>query len=229
MTKKQEWKSTWVPISGYGKNAVIQATVCFDDRCKNGHATFTITGEVRIPGRGDCEACGCLHGDIARKFPNLAPLIKWHLTSTDGPMDYLSNTVLLAGDRDCWGLKKGERRQIINGRTQQPCWELVGVVNGMEVPHREVPNTVDADVCPEAPTFKYAPWCRVGEGKERQLDAARRTAVWPEATDEQLSLPPGELKTLLRARLPALMQAFRADMEAFGFEWPETETTKETQ
>ena len=220
MTKKQEWKSTWVPISGYCKGAVIQATVRFDN-------TFAITGEVKTPTRW--EAGGCLHEDIARKFPNLAPLIKWHLTSTDGPLHYLANTVFLAGDRDCWGLKKGERRQIINGRTGHPGWELVGVVNGVEVPHWDIPNTVDADVCPEAPTFKYAPWCRVGEGKERQLDAARRTAVWPEATDEQLSLPPEELKTLLKARHPALMQAFRADMEAFGFEWPETETTKEPQ
>jgi hypothetical protein len=60
-------------------------------------------------------------------------------------------------------------------------------------------------------TFSEVPdsW---GEGKESQLDAARRTAVWPDATLEQLTDPDA-----LMARLPALMQAFKADIEGLGF------------
>lgn len=55
------------------------------------------------------------------------------------------------------------------------------------------------------------------EGKERELDAARRASVWPEATDEQLCLPTEELKELLVARLDALLDEFQADMnELFG-------------
>ena len=70
-------------------------------------------------------------------------------------------------------------------------------------------------------TVKYVPECITGEGKERQFEAARSVAVWPEATDEQLSLPKEELTEILNARLPALMEAFKADMVAAGFLYPE--------
>lgn len=65
-----------------------------------------------------------------------------------------------------------------------------------------------------------------GEGKDRKLDAARSAAVWPEATDEQLSLPEEELEKLLLARLPALIEAFKADMLAIGFVWPSAESNR---
>lgn len=58
------------------------------------------------------------------------------------------------------------------------------------------------------------------EGKERELAGARSCAVWPEATDEQLSADTDELSAVLMARLPALMDNFRADMESVGFMWP---------
>ena len=77
----------------YGPRALIKANVRYDDDCGNGHNTFAITGEIYIPGRRDCEACGCLHDYIARVFPELAPFIKWHLTSSDGPMHYIENTL----------------------------------------------------------------------------------------------------------------------------------------
>lgn len=57
------------------------------------------------------------------------------------------------------------------------------------------------------------------EGKARDLDAARNAAVWPEATDAELSVEPDELRAALRARLPALLARFRADIEACGFLW----------
>ena len=57
------------------------------------------------------------------------------------------------------------------------------------------------------------------EGKERDLEAARSSAVWPEVTDEQLCLPRAELEALLNARLPGLMAEFKADMDACGFKW----------
>lgn len=54
-------------------------------------------------------------------------------------------------------------------------------------------------------------------GKERDFEAARRTAIWPEATDDELSLDRDDLARLLNARLPALLDAFQADMiELFG-------------
>lgn len=94
-------------IKRYGMNATLSVELRFDDECRNGHETFSITAEVRRSGRRDVEACGCLHEDIAEVFPELEPLIKWHLTSTDGPTYYIANTCYHASDRDCHGLRKG--------------------------------------------------------------------------------------------------------------------------
>lgn len=58
---------------------------------------------------------------------------------------------------------------------------------------------------------------RIGEGKERDLNAARHCAVWPEATDEQLCSEPEELKRLLLERLPALLEEFKTAVESLGF------------
>jgi hypothetical protein len=56
----------------------------------------------------------------------------------------------------------------------------------------------------------------VGEGKDRDLDAAREAATWPEATDEQLMTEPVELKDMLLDRLPGLMSEFKAAVESLG-------------
>lgn len=34
---------------------------------------------------------GAMHAEVARRFPTLAPYIKWHLVSTDGPLHYIAN------------------------------------------------------------------------------------------------------------------------------------------
>ena len=62
----------------------------------------------------------------------------------------------------------------------------------------------------------YSAPIKYSEGKVRELEAARRAAVWPEATDETLCLPPEELKTLLEERLPALIEEFHGHMKAIG-------------
>lgn len=54
-----------------------------------------------------------------------------------------------------------------------------------------------------------------GEGKERELDSARHAAIWPDATDEELTAP--GLEERLKARLPKLLEDFRKDIEALGF------------
>lgn len=50
--------------------------------------------------------------------------------------------------------------------------------------------------------------------KNGALDAARRCAVWPDATLEQL-----QDRDALQARLPQLLADMKADIEAFGFTW----------
>lgn len=52
------------------------------------------------------------------------------------------------------------------------------------------------------------------EGKEPDLEAARKTAIWPDATLEQL-----QDEEQLKARLPGLLAEFRTAIESLGFEW----------
>ncbi len=198
---------------------MITAQVRHDDQCGNGHNVFSITAEVVTPDsklRGDIQAGGCLHDEVTRVFPELAPLIKWHLCSTDGPMHYPANVVYLAGDRDCWWLRKGEFRQHTSrgkyqngGQEGVPCWELV-------VPER-ASREVYANEKPAPVVCEWKAYGRTGDGKAREFDAARSCAIWPEATDEQLSAEPDELRAMLAARLPSLMAEFRRDVESLGF------------
>lgn len=90
------------------KGEMIRAEIRFDDSCRNGHNSFSITGETFVPGRRDVESCGCIHEAIAAHFPKLAPLIRWHLVSTDSPMHYVANTVYHASNRDHRGKLAGE-------------------------------------------------------------------------------------------------------------------------
>lgn len=206
-------------ITYCGERAFIRAKVRHDDECGNGHNTFAITGEIYTTDKRRSDpflACGCLHEEIAKHFPELAPFIKWHLMGTDEPLHYVANTVYHAGDRDCWGLRKGEFRQHTSrGKYQAdgvegvPCWELkFPEGQAREIYSHEKPGPV---------TLEWQPYGKIGEGKERELDLARSSAVWPEATDEQLMQEPAALKAALEARLPALMADFKRDVESLGF------------
>lgn len=199
----------------------VLVKIRFDDNPVNHHETFTITGNywtaedhkrrMKEPSR-----CGCIHGEIARTFPELAHLIKWHLTSTDGPMHYIANTVYHAGDRDHWGLRKGEQRPLLRGgKPGAFCYEWR--TDDVRKPY-EIGNNPAADDAPV--TFRPCLQMITGEGKERELDYARSSAVWPEATDADLCQEPEALKAVLAARLPALLSDFFRDMTAAGFLWP---------
>lgn len=83
-----------------GRDARITVEVRYDDRCGNGHNTFSITATIEEKlrnGRWIEREGGCLHEDIAKHFPDLAPLIRWHLVSSDGPMHYIANTLYWLG------------------------------------------------------------------------------------------------------------------------------------
>lgn len=132
-----------------GQQYKITAEVRFDDECKNGHKSFSITGEILRKAKNNrwvFDCCGQIQDDIAKHFPDLVPFFKWHLCSTDGPLHYLTNTLYL--------VSKGD------------------------------------------------------------LEAARSTAIWPDATLEQL-----QDEEQLKARLPGLLAEFRAAVESLGFEW----------
>lgn len=270
---------------GYS-NCYISVDLRFDDNCKNGHNSFSITGHVQQVGARDWEMGGCIHEEIEKYFPELAHLIKWHLVSTDSPMHYISNALYHAGDRDCWGRRAGEPCQwethIQFGNfpiTKQISEKLAAFIDHtiefnktalpsnpdrkpfevIEIPHDKKPgdtydyspnytihskhqtswsgapfrSRIEAQQFVEA--LKNYPYQIIkiptafAKGKERDLDAARRAACWPEATDEQLCLPKDELKALLEARLPPLQDDFRKAMEEVGFFWSVEEWKKSTE
>lgn len=69
----------------------LDVSIRFDDRCKNKHNSFSITSDFYKGLR--LESCGCQHDLVSKHFPELRKYIKWHLTSTDGPLHYIANTM----------------------------------------------------------------------------------------------------------------------------------------
>jgi hypothetical protein len=175
---------------------------------------FAITGSIYKAGRRAGSAYmagGCIHEEIEKHCPELAYLIKWHLCGKDKPMHYVANTVYHASDKDCHGLRLGEKRQILRGG-KTPVWQAV-VIDGQgnEIDVRAKP-WIGSETQPENDgDIKYIPLWRVGEGKEPNLEAARSCAIWPDATLEQL-----QDEAQLLARLPQLMADFNADMQKAG-------------
>jgi hypothetical protein len=196
----------------------IVTHVRYDDQCGNGHNSFGITATIDYKsgnGKWQDYMGGCCHTEIVKHFPELAPYIKWHLTSADGPMHYIANTVYLAGDKDCNGLRKGEFRQHTSRGQQNG--GVAGVPNWvLELPEREA-RDVYSNTKPEPITIEWKAYGRTGEGKNRELDAARRSAVWLDATEEDLTAP--GLEQRLKARLPGLMAEFKTAIESLGFEY----------
>lgn len=246
------------------KQTHIQVSVRFDDECKNGHETFSITATL-YDNRGKDVGGGCCHDDIVKAFPEFAPLIKWHLVSTDGPMHYVANVCYLAGNRDHWGRAAGEPSHFEYGvrfgdspvthRIKESFWKWLQTATSDDnfewivdkIEHKrdstydfepkytfvgycekwhECPfdDLADANEWLEAITTTKVEFVKIptefSKGKDRELDSARNVAVWPEATDAQLSLPRAELEALLLARLPKLLEEFKATMLECGFLWP---------
>jgi hypothetical protein len=81
-----------------GISTKLEVTVRYDDKCGNGHNTFSITGDLYEGWR--LVSCGRLHDEIAELLPELTNLIKWHLVSPDGPMHYIANTTYFAKEGD---------------------------------------------------------------------------------------------------------------------------------
>ena len=135
--------------------------------------------------------------------------------SSDEPMHYIANTIYHASDKDCWGLKKGEKRQIKKGGLI-PCWKLVNIIDGVEHDARVdgIPQYLDAEIKPKPITgsLQYVAWYKTGEGKETNIEAARNCAIWEDASIEDLQ---NEQK--LRERLPQLRENFKKDIESIGF------------
>jgi len=69
----------------------IKAIVRYDDKCGNGHNSFSITADIKHRGGG--WSCGCCHDEVVKYFPELEKYIKWHLVDSDKPTWYIENTM----------------------------------------------------------------------------------------------------------------------------------------
>ena len=205
--KKQEKQYRVEYVDESGGPCVLVATVRHDDSCGNGHNSFAITADLydRTDAlRGEpstvhaatgkrlwCGAGGCLHDEVAAHIPELAPFIKWHLCSTDEPMHYVANTIYHASDipEDI-----GERYFYLEGKLIKICKP-----DEIEAMRRKYGANATFELYPNP------------MAKKADIDAAKRTAKWPDATIEQL-----RNKHALLARLPALMVEFRQDVESLG-------------
>jgi len=180
---------------------------------------FSITGDTWELGksRTDRNSLGCGALTLGDYIPELAHLDKYHLCSIKEPMHYVANSMYHASDKDCWGLRKGEKRQIKNGKTGELCWERVVVdKEGNEIEIYNLQKHKDSNTQPENENLKieWRPWCRIGEGKEPDLQAARRCAIWPDAELQDFT------EEKLKMRLPELMKQFKKDVTEAGIEWP---------
>ena len=203
----QKWLATrTIPKTDEWGRCSITVEIRYDDECKNGHNTFSITGRIRRLGKRDYVMVGCIHEEIANYFPELAHLIKWHLVSSDGPMHYIANTVYHAtqhGATKAWiYYTHTDPLKLADERETCLCYTS------------EIEKIKKAETTPGY-TVKWDETT----AKTQNLDYARSSACWPEATDEELSVSPEELTKVLQARLPALMEAFRRDIEACGLLW----------
>lgn len=198
LTKYQEKTFTVENKLGY---KLIKAVVRYDDRCDNGHNTFSITGEAyesqREINRNDPSICGCIHDVIEKAFPQLAPFIKWHLVSSDSPMYYIENTMYHAKENQA---EKAWFYLVDTENNINKCIVYAGI------------NSPEAQKLQETYGDKIVVKVDERTAKQANLRAARSCAVWPDATIDQL-----RNKDLLLARLPVLMLKFKLDIESLGF------------
>ena len=179
-----------------GQSYKIAATVRHDDQCNNGHNSFSITGRIaRQDGsRWTDEMGGCIHDEISKHFPQLRQFIKWHLCSTDGPTHYIANTIYHAtqhGPKSAWVYFEDKKNNI-----ERHCVKYCDLAEALEIG-----NTSGYTVEVDTKTAKKA-----------NLEYARGSAIWPDATQEQLLD-----KNALAARLPALVAEFQQAVESLGF------------
>ena len=72
------------------KNETLRVYIGLNDECKNGHDDFSITADLYENYK--CVACGCLHDEILKYFPEFKIFVDLHLSTSQGmPMYAIEN------------------------------------------------------------------------------------------------------------------------------------------
>lgn len=111
-------KRTRTDVHDLPDGKVLVVKLRYDDDCKNGHNSFSITGELW------CSRLGCIHDEIMQyRGKQYGHLIRWHLVSDDGPMHYVENTLYHLGYKtgpDSW--YGGDHEPNIEYARSSACW-----------------------------------------------------------------------------------------------------------
>jgi len=232
LTKKQYETFERDFITKHEEKATCVLTMRFDDKCNNGHNSFSMTADIYEADKSridiNCLRCGCCHDDIAKAFPEFEHLLKWHLTSTDGPLHYVSNAMYHASNTDYNGLMKDEyaswhlevfAKIHINGSYISVYRTNTIYANKQNNPNLRSSNAKEQkdldkfrdNIIVDYETRKHYNEHSKSKGSIPDLEAARSCAIWPEADLEDFT------EAKLKERLPALMLEFKNDMEKLGF------------
>jgi hypothetical protein len=180
---------------------------------------FSITSDLFVGGK--LASCGMLDELISEHLPEVLPLTKWHGYGRRGdkwhPPYYLANAIYLAGNKDCHGLVKGEIRY---GKAVAHAIGCVSAKYESQEQYRRpdgaIPlSMISPDYIGRIESVLLPRVARRGEGKDRDFEGARRVAIWPDATEADLTDP--NLEQRLLDRLPDLFEEFKAAMENAGF------------
>jgi hypothetical protein len=106
---------------------------------------LSITGEIRRPRAREAHTVGCIHDQILKAWPDLAPLVRWHLSDDTGtPMHYLANGMYW------WEISVGLNTNTPHGPDPVEAfkstvvWGALGQDAGLE-PWRHGPPNCEAD------------------------------------------------------------------------------------
>jgi len=171
-----------------GGHGLLKVEIRHDDQCGNGHNTFSITATMHRDGL--IWGAGPLQDEITNYAPELIPLLKWHLVSSEGPMHYVANTTYHAREH-------GPLKAHVYTGSRCVKWTSLQDAKDMS-----------------ANSLRYSYTADESTAKTADIEAARSCAVWPNATIDQL-----RDEKALQERLPALMAEFKTVVESLGLEY----------
>lgn len=88
---------------------IVCVHIFLDDDCKNGHADFSMTGEIYNGYKSDARmiSCGCCHEEILAEFPEFKIFADLHLSDCQG-------TPMYAVENGYYFFKRGEYDKVQN-------------------------------------------------------------------------------------------------------------------
>ena len=225
LVKRQSVTKTVEGFRFQGGVGKLVIDIGYDDDCGNGHNSFYMSSTMY---RDDINQQGCNKEDIANYGGEYADLLKWNSMTSEGPLYYIDNTHSHATNKDGNGLLKGEYSaytlSVVSSEVREGD-ELVIYKSGQIYTNRQNnPNLAKSNNEEQELLALFTDKLKVkydiikinsphslSEGSEPDLAAARLSAIWPDATLEQLLD-----KSQLKARLPSLIEEFRKVIVSLG-------------